>query len=119
MTEETAITISDDVRAVFMTFDDDYLADVLRLWDCDLKEWCDPYAMVFRFEKDDVLVWNEGGVLRCRQGAVNLNEAENVLPSSFKSGISEDACLCWTRDDFRHRFIGMVSICRELADSLV
>lgn len=43
MTEETAITIPDDVRAAFMAFDDDYLADVLRLWDYDLKCWHDPY----------------------------------------------------------------------------
>ena len=46
MTEETAITIPDDVRAAFMAFDDDYLADVLRLWDCDLKCWHDPYMIV-------------------------------------------------------------------------
>ena len=54
MTEETAITIPDDVRAAFMAFDDDYLADVLRLWDYDLKCWHDPYMIVFRFESDEV-----------------------------------------------------------------
>lgn len=47
MTEETAITIPDDVRTAFMAFDDDYLAAVLRLWDCDLRDWCDPVATIF------------------------------------------------------------------------
>lgn len=59
MTEETAMIIPDDVRAVLMEFDADYLADAFRLWDCNLKDWYDPFAVVFRFEKDDVLVWNE------------------------------------------------------------
>ena len=47
MTEETAITIPDDMRAAFMAFDDDYLADVLRLWDCDLGDWCESFAWHF------------------------------------------------------------------------
>ena len=48
MTEETAITIPDDMRAAFMAFDDDYLADVLRLWDCDLGDWCESFAIILR-----------------------------------------------------------------------
>lgn len=117
MTEETAITIPDDVRAVFIAFKDDYLANVLRLWDCNLKDWYDPFAVVFRFEKDDVLVWNENGALRYKQGAMNLDEAENVLPSSFRVGITEDECLCWAHDDLRRCFVGMTSIYQELINS--
>ena len=119
MTGDTARTIPDDVCAAFMAFDDDYLADVFRLWDCDLKCWHEPIAMIFRFERDDILVWNEDGALRCRRGAVHLDEAENVLPSSFKTGAAEGSCLCWASDDLRRRFVGMTNICRELTGSLI
>lgn len=73
MSEESLIFIPDDVTAAFKAFDDDYLAEVLRLWDCDLKDWRDPYTTIFRFETDDIMVWSEGGVLRFQIGAIDAN----------------------------------------------
>ena len=114
MTEETAITIPVDVRAAFMAFDDDYLADVLRLWDCDLKCWHDPYMIVFRFESDDILVWREMNTLRCQKGAVDAMAARYSIPEKVEAGIDVDACLCWLPDDSFSGFIGLTGITHDL-----
>lgn len=50
MTGENSITIPDDVRTAFAAFDDDYLADVFRVWNCDTQNWFDSTTTVFRFE---------------------------------------------------------------------
>ena len=100
MTEETAITIPDDVRAALMAFDDDYLADVLRLWDCDLKRWHDPYMIVFRFESDDIFFWNEKGSLKSRRGAVGT-EIVDAERYQLTLDPNNRNCLSWIKD---HRF---------------
>ena len=100
MTEETAITIPDDVRAAFMAFEDDYLADVLRLWDCDLKRWHDPCMIVFRFESDDVLIWREKDSLRSRQGAVDTEMVDSEQ-CQLTLDPNNSSCLSWVTD---HRF---------------
>lgn len=89
MTEETAITIPDDVRAAFLAFDDDYLADVFRVWNCDTQNWFDSTTAIFRFENDDLLVWCEMGYLKAKQGAVGT---QNAIEAE-----SED-CLIWMPD---------------------
>lgn len=100
MIEETAITVPDDVRATFRAFDDDYLADVLRLWDCDLKRWRDPFAILFRFESDDVLIWREKDSLRSRQGAVDTEMVDSEQ-CQLTLDPNNSSCLSWVTD---HRF---------------
>lgn len=100
MTEETAITIPDDVRAAFMAFDGDYLADVFRLWDCDLKRWHDTCMVVFRFESDDVLFWSEKGSLKSRQGAIDT-EVVDSEQCQLALDPNNSNCLSWITD---HRF---------------
>lgn len=119
MTEEIAITIPDDVRAAFMAFDDDYLADVLRLWDCDLKCWHDPYMIVFRFESEDVMVWSESSVLRHCAGAVDTSALAGTLPKAAMTGIDSDACLCWLRDTRFNSYIGSAGTSSDLLTSIV
>lgn len=114
MTEETPITIPDDVRSAFMAFDDDYLADVLRLWDCDLREWCDPFAMVFRFESDDLLIWRELNTMRCKKGAVDATTTRGSIPENAEASIDVDACLCWLPDGTYNDFIGLTRITHDL-----
>lgn len=118
MTEETAITIPDDVRAAFEAFDDDYLAEVLRPWDCDLKVWHDAYTILFRFETDDIVVWSEDGILGCKRGAVDTNDSADLLRECKKASIDVDACLCWLRDDSYSRLIGRKNASRELMSAL-
>lgn len=98
MTGDTARTIPDDVCAAFMAFDDDYLADVFRLWDCDLKCWHDPCMIVFRFEREDIMVWNENGTIMHRLGPVDTNSIGSALLDMVKTGFVRDTCICWLRD---------------------
>ena len=89
MTEVTAITIPDDVRTAFMAFDDDYLADVFRVWNCDTQNWFDSTTTVFRFENDDLLVWCEMGCLKAKRGAA---VTQNTVEAQSES------CLVWMSD---------------------
>lgn len=114
MTEVTAITIPDDVRAAFMAFDDDYLADVLRLWDCDIRDWHDPFALIFRFESDDVMVWCENKVMKHSIGAADDGNVRDHLPEALKVSIEPNACLCWLRDKNYDEIIGSSMVSREL-----
>ena len=119
VTEEAAITIPDDVRAAFMAFDDDYLADVLRLWDCDLKCWHEPLAVIFRFESDDIIVWFEKGSLKCTVGTVVESCLETSIPNAIKASIGAGACLCWLFDRTYSESIGSSNVCSALLKSLV
>lgn len=119
MTEEIAITIPDDVRDAFMAFNDDYLADVLRLWDCDLKCWHDPYMIVFRFESEDVMVWCESSVLRHCAGAVDTSALAGTIPKAVMTGIDSDACLCWLRDTRFNSYIGSAGTSSNLLTSIM
>lgn len=114
MTEETAMTIPDDVRAAFMAFDDDYLADVFRLWDCDLKRWHEPIAMIFRFENDDLLIWCETNTMRCEKGAVDSTTTRGSIPENVEASIDVNACLCWLPDGTYSDFIGLNGIAHAL-----
>lgn len=119
MTKETAIAIPDDVCSAFAAFDDDYLADVLRLWDCDLKCWHDPYMIVFRFESEDVMVWCESSVLRHYAGAVDTSALAGAFPKAVMTGIDSDACLCWLRDTRFNSYIGSAGTSSDLLMSIV
>lgn len=118
MTEETAIAIPDDARAVLMAFDDDYLADVLRLWDCDRKDWCESFAIILRFETDDVIVWLEEGFLKCEAGAVTESDLETSIPNTIRASVGADACLCWLYDRAYNDLIGSSDVCNDLLCSL-
>ncbi len=70
----------------------DYLADVLRVWDCDEAQWLGAAPIVLRFENEDVLV----GSSSAHPAALPLVEAS-----------SEDACLCWRRDAALSFLVGL------------
>ncbi|WP_147571530.1 hypothetical protein [Phoenicibacter congonensis] len=119
MTEETTMAIPDDVRATLMAFDDDYLADVLRLWDCDFMDWYEPFALIFRFESDDVMIWCENEVIKHNLGAVGGGNVGDHLPETVKASIEPDACLCWLRDKSYDEIIGSTMVSRELVKRLL
>lgn len=89
MIEEAAITITDDVRDAFKAFDDDYLADVFRVWNCDTQNWLDSTTAIFRFENDDLFVWCEMGYLKAKQGAMVTQNAIEI---------ESESCLIWMSD---------------------
>lgn len=118
MTGENSITFPDDVRAAFLAFQDDYLADVLRLWDCDLRDWHDPAVMIFRFESDDILLWREMNALKCKKGTVDATTSRSSIPEKVEASIDIDACLCWLPDDSYSDFIGFTTITHDLLQAM-
>lgn len=118
MNEEALGFIPDEVIAAIKAFDNDYLAEVLRLWDCDLRDWHNPCTMIFRFESDDVLVWNEQGSLREKIGAVAESNLETPIPDTIRASIEADVCLCWLHDRSYSELIGSKNVCNHLLNSL-
>lgn len=118
MNEEALIFIPNDAIATIKAFDNDYLAEVLRLWDCYRNDWHDPCTIIFRFESDDILVWNEQGSLRGKVGAVAESNLETSTPDVIKASIETDTCLCWLHDRSYSKLIGSTNVCNYLLDSV-
>ena len=109
MCNEKPIYISDKTRAVLRELSDDYLADVLRVWDCNEQKWADGPVWVLRFESDDLLVWKDGDALHCKRGSVDTDGTEIMQREEalgMHENIGTDACFCWRPDTTQSRFIG-------------
>lgn len=113
MSNEVLPFISNEVVELFEGFDNDCLADVLRVWDCDNQEWYDGATTVFRFESDDLLVWTVMGGLRAKRGAVDTQ--------SFQQGpligVAEDRCVAWRPDSSYAYLIGRTALSAVLLES--
>lgn len=78
---------------------EDYLADVLMVWDCYEQCWIEDAPIVLRFENIDVLVPNDScaelnaSIFQCCDEGLN-----GVIGAHAKEA---DDCLCWL-----HRKIG-------------
>lgn len=119
MSNEVLTYIPNNVVELFEAFDKDYLADVLRIWDCDAQDWFDPFTTVFRFESDDLLVWNDGGSLRCRQGAVDTNNINCLALDVLSRTEMVDNCLCWLPDAFFRSHIGKKRESHNLLETFI
>lgn len=111
------IKISHETSELLKEFDSEYLADVLRVWDCDSQEWYDETTTVLRFENDDLLIWSEDGVMRARRGAVPnglLDQETYVLIHSD----SENHCLCWLPDSSYPAQLGCSHQCKVILGML-
>lgn len=115
MSNEVLPFISNEVADLFAQFDDDVLADVLRLWDCNAQDWADCTTTVFRFENDDLLVWNVMGGLKAKRGAVDTQSFQ--LDSLI--GVSEDRCVAWRSDSSFAELIGRAALSATLLESFV
>jgi hypothetical protein len=113
MSNEVLPFISNEVVELFEGFDNDYLADVLRVWDCDNQEWFDGAATVFRFESDDLLVWNIMGGLRVKRGAVDTQSFQQ----KSLIGVAEDRCVAWRPDSSFGDLIGRAALSATLLES--
>lgn len=115
MSNEVLPFISNGVAELFAQFDGDILADVLRLWDCDAQDWLDGTTTVFRFENDDLLVWNFMGGLKAKRGAVDTQSFQ--LGSLI--GVTEDNCVAWRPDPSFADLIGRATLSATLLESFV
>lgn len=115
MSNEVLPFISNEVVELFEEFDGDYLADVFRVWDCDAQDWLDGTTTVFRFESDDLLVWNEMGGLKAMRGAVDTQS----LGNSICALEGTEACLAWRVDASFGGLIGRAALSATLLQSFV
>lgn len=113
MSNEVLAFISSEVVELFEEFDGDYLADVLRAWDCDKQDWLDGTTTVFRFESDDLLVWNVMGGLRAKRGAVDTQSFQQ----GSLIGVAEDRCVAWRPDSSYAYLIGRTALSAVLLES--
>lgn len=63
-------------------------------------------AMIFRFESDDVLIWDEDNTLRCWCGAINNCDTNSFVPDGVESTFDKSAYLCWISDSSYNALIG-------------
>lgn len=110
MSNEVLPFISNEVVELFEEFDDDYLADVFRVWNCDAQDWHDGTTTLFRFENDDLLVWNEMGGLKAKRGAVDTES----FPLRPLIGANEESCITWRSDSSFADLIGRVALSATL-----
>lgn len=110
MSNEVLPFINNEVASLFAAFDNDILADVLRLWDCDAQDWSDDHMIVFRFENDDLLVWSELGGLKARRGPVD---------TAAKPQHEEETCLAWRPDSTFGEYIGRAELSSALLETFV
>ncbi|WP_278854220.1 hypothetical protein [Gordonibacter pamelaeae] len=115
MSNEVLPFISNEVVELFEEFDDDYLADVLRPWDCDAQDWLDHTTTVFRFENDDLLVWNEMGGLKAMRGIVDTQSFD----ASLLAPGTKDACLVWRVDAAFGDLVGTIELSATLLELFV
>lgn len=115
MSNEVLPFISSEVIELFEEFDGDYLADVLRAWDCDKQDWLDGTTTVFRFESDDLLVWNVMGGLRVRRGAIDTQSFQLGELVNAADGI----CVAWRTDPSFVGYIGRTALSAALLESFV
>ncbi len=119
MSNEVVPFISNDVADLFAQFDGDILADVLRLWDCDAQDWIDGTTTVFRFENDDLLVWNEMGGLRARKGAVDTAAFNQSAIPELQTSQGKGDCLAWRPDFSFASYLGESELGQTLLDTFV
>lgn len=118
MTYHEMIHIPDETLAVFEKFEQDYLADVFRIWDCYAQDWADPFITVFRFENDDVLVWCDEEGPKCECGPIDMSGYSETIQCLKNRSASEEKCICWLRDDGFNAFIGQHIFARDLLEML-
>lgn len=112
MSNEVLPFISNEVVELFEGFDGDYLADVLRVWDCDAQDWFDDMTAIFRFETDDLLVWCEAGTIMAVRGAV-----ETRVFDLWDLVDDDDRCLSWRYDPMFGDLVGSTHSSRRIVRS--
>lgn len=118
MCNEIASDISSEVIGLFKKFDDEYLADVLRIWDYDAGDWCNIFAVVYRFENNDLLVWKDPDMFRARIGAVDTTLMGRLNQQAFERMLSSEECLSWRLDNSYEEQIGRKGVVSELLTRL-
>lgn len=118
MTEDSKTHCLNKLIEAIREFDDDYLADVFRPWDCYSQNWHDVKVILFRFENNDLLVHVDNIGIYYEIGSVDTNDFKAAVNCS---DTNEDCCLCWQRTSGYQDLVGTKSagcnlLCRFLRD---
>ncbi|MEQ3363429.1 hypothetical protein [Raoultibacter massiliensis] len=110
MTSEAQTNTSDVLHEAFCKFDDDYLADVLRPWDCYEQDWYDNKTVLYRFESDDLLAREMPSGLLYEIGPIDTDAFDMRLVVESKPESASDTCVCWRHAAGYENLIGTKSI---------
>lgn len=107
MRNEVKNYIPDNLIDALQKFDDDYLADVLRPWDCYEQKWTKDSPMLFRFEHNDLLIWTSSDKLECIISNVDTRYFIHEALISANNIDVRDLCLCWRVDLSLSKIVGL------------
>lgn len=74
---------------------EDYLADVLCLWDCYEQTWVTEGLAILRFESKDVFVACMKPGQRQLSICESSIESAAVMENLLSRNMHQDSCLCW------------------------
>ena len=105
--------IPDEMVNAIREFDDDYLADVLRPWDCYKQDWYDNFTTLYRFESNDYLVYEDKEGINYKVAPIDTSSFDESLLKLIGTNESE-ACLCWRYDKKAKDFIGNAHVATKV-----
>lgn len=86
---------------------EDYLADVLMVWDCYEQAWVEEAPIILRFESVDVLMQRPEGISNDTDlSFIALGSEAEILESEKACEAYIDACICWRRAEGLSFLIG-------------
>lgn len=101
------------VKASLAQLKQDCLADVFRLWDCFEQGWITEHVFLFRFESDNLLIWEEEETFQALKGPVSTTEV--FVPRGLQiESFDSQSCLCWRFDDSWNEKIGSMITVSDL-----
>ncbi len=86
---------------------EDYLADVLMVWDCYEQAWVEETPIILRFENVDVLIQRPEDISNdADRSFIALGSEAEILEKEKPCEASVDACICWRRAEDLSFLIG-------------
>lgn len=86
---------------------EDYLADVLCVWDCYEQAWVEEAPVILRFENVDVLIQRPDDISNdTALSFLALGSEAEILESEKACEAYIDACICWRRAEDLSFLIG-------------
>lgn len=117
MSNEVLMHIPEETVNAIREFNDDYLADVLRPWDCYKQTWYDNFTTVCRFESNDCLVYVDEDGLNYKVGPIDTDAFDDLM-AEFIGANTDDVCLCWRHDYHYGCLIGTKGLSADLLGHL-
>lgn len=99
-------SIPEDLEIAYQLFAEDYLADVLRPWDCYAQDWHNDHTILYRFEKNDLLIYKSNHQTFYRIGPIDTSTFGQEMLSIIGINEWDAVCLSWNYADDLKKLIG-------------